>query len=141
MILYFIIRLCLDAIVSGILIHLLLKTSRAFKVTRAKTPYVLYVPTLVSLVLILQVFFFLGPKVIDTVRLIAGTAFYAQVEVASLRSLPGGFTDVNGDEFYYNPLARKIEVGDQLSLRYLPNSSFVIQADAVGSTSEIIDGE
>lgn len=141
MTLYFIIRLCIDAIVSGILIRLLLKTSRAFKLTRAKTPYVLYIPTLVSLILILQVFFFLGPKVIDTVRLFGGSALYAQVEVDSLRSVAGGFTDTNGDQYYYNPLTKKIHVGDQLSLRYLPNSSFIIQADAVGSTSEIIDGE
>lgn len=138
---YFIFRLVLDGIITIILINLLLRTSRAFKVTRAKTPYVLYVPTVISVVLILQVYFYFGPKLIDAVRLFGGTAFYAQVEVEHMRTLPGGFTDTDGNDFYFNPLSFDAAVGDKLTLRYLPNSGFIIQANTTGTATEEANGD
>lgn len=138
---YFVIRLIVDLLVTVLLLRLLVKACRMFTVKRAKKPYVLYLPTLISLVVIFQIIFALGPKVLDTVRLISSTPSYKQIQVESLRSVPGALHATDGLTYYYNPLSVKAETGEMLSIRYLSNSRYIVQIEAREVLPENIDGE
>ena len=126
---YFILRLLVDFAISVILLRMLGKASRIFKKKHVKKAYLIYVPTVLSLILILQVVFFMGPKLVDAVRLGGGGIAFAQIEVAEMRRLPGSLTDTHGQTFYYNPLKLKAAAGERYSVRYLPNSRYIVEVE------------
>lgn len=126
---YFVFRLIVDLVLSIALLYALIWASKAFKKERAKKAYVIYIPTVISLILILQVIFFTAPKLMDGLKLLNGQSSFKQIEVAEKRSLPGGITDTDGEAYYYNPISFKAEVGEVISVRYLPSSRFIVQIE------------
>lgn len=127
---YFVFRLLVDLVISAVLLRLLALVARKFKKRYVSQAYLIYLPTLVSLILIFQIVFFMGPKLIDVVRLVGGGMSFAQIEVSETRQFPGALTDSDGKRFYYNPLGLKAEIGDRYTVRYLPTSRFIIHIES-----------
>lgn len=136
--LYFVIRLLIDIFVTLILFRVLMFTHRYFKKERVKKAYLIYAPTIISLILIAQIWLFLAPKLLDTVRFFSSSPIYANVEVASRRSIPGAFTDTEDNVYYYNPLSLSVREGDVYMIRYLPNSRYLVRADSSDQTDNAV---
>ncbi len=136
---YFIIRFLLDLVVSIILLRILGKASRMFKKQRARKAYLIYVPTLISLILVLQVVLFTAPKLVDIVRLAGGQVSFARIEVTEKRFLPGALTDDSGNKYYYSPIGLKAEKGERIAILYLPNSRYIIEAETQDQLPSVSD--
>ncbi len=126
---YFVLRTLLDLAVTFVLVNLLAKSARRFKKQRVRHAYLMYLPTLVSLVLILQVYYFVAPKLVDMVRLASDQPSFAQVTVETAGELPGMLHDTNGERYHYNPFVMKVQPGERYSIRYLPSSGYIIKVD------------
>ncbi|NJP40003.1 hypothetical protein HCH52_02895 [Oscillospiraceae bacterium HV4-5-C5C] len=121
----------LSIVMTGAMLHVRLQCMK----TRAKRPYQLFAPTVLAVLLLLQIGFFSGPKLLDCINLASDSQSFAQIQVSKNVALLGILTDQNQQVYHYNPLIFKPLAGETYNFRYLPHSHYITTVSSKSDTS------
>lgn len=128
---YFIFRLCLACLVSALLLLYFLRSLKRCRRERCKHPLMVFLPTLLALLVLLQVVYTTAPKLLDFLDLMRRSLAVKQVTVVNRQALPGILKTSDEEVYQYNPFALEFVVGKHYNVTYTTRSRFIISIDEI----------
>lgn len=127
---YFLLRLILSLVVSVLLLLALVRLARLCKLRNLKKKIAFFFPTIVSFILILQVLFSTGPKLLDVLPMIAKRYVVKQVQVEEVLS----FHNVrmsDGEIYYFDGFSNNFVEGQLYQISTTNWSNYVAKAKQI----------
>ena len=123
---YFYVNLAAHIVVFIALIVLMLVFIGRNQKRKTKHGFIFFLPVVLMMVSVLDLFLFAGPRILDIDNMVSGTY---QFEVGKVEET-GVFNNtivVNGKTFYVNPLADIPEAGTNIRIKHTEHSNYVVE--------------
>lgn len=134
---YLIVRFIVDMIITAALLWLLIMSSRRSHPQQARHPLQMLLPSLVALLLLIQVLTQSGPKAVDLIRPGAQGAPAATIEVESTSWPLGRLRATDDSQYYFNPFKLHPESGERYTLTYMPLSRYVVKINPADTATPL----
>ncbi len=125
---YYFLNFAVHSLISLFLLFIMLHYVSVLRAHKAKRGFVFIFPVIITLVFLFQVTSSVIPRALDCIYILKSEYTVSVGTVQSVGYL--NHSIVVGDEtYYFNPFAFKPQKGDELIIKYTPNSRYAIDLE------------